>query len=105
MTLVPFIVIIIEYILYAAFNVAMSRGVQWPLLFIIVVALLICLFACVWSLLNAIKNIRYKITRVSAIIATVMSASGITSAIVLLIMTIVALIGLANGTIIIDPYL
>ena len=103
MTLIPFIVIIIEYILYAAFTVATNRGVQWPYLFIIVAALVICLFVCVWSLINCIKSIRYRMTRVSAIFGTVMSASGITSAIVLLPLTLYTLIGLANGSIVIDP--
>ena len=97
MTLIPFIVIIIEYILYAAFTVATNRGVQWPYLFIIVAALVICLFVCVWSLINCIKSIRYRMTRVSAIFGTVMSAS------VLLALTLYTLIGLANGSIVIDP--
>ena len=105
MTLIPFLVIIIEYILYAAFNMAMRRGVQWPYLFILVAALLICLFVCVWSLINAIRNIRYPRMRVAAIFATVMSSSGITSAIVLLVMTISSIVGLANGTIVIDSYM
>ena len=97
MTLIPFIVIIIEYVLYATFNIGIQKGIAWQYFFILWAALLICLGVCVWSLINAIRNIRYKNTRVSAIFATVMSASGITSAITLFVVSIINVLAIANG--------
>lgn len=97
MTLIPFIVIIIEYVLYAAFNIGISKGIAWQYFFILWAALLICLGVCVWSLINAIRNIKYRDTRVSAIFATVMSASGITSALGLFIVSIINILSIASG--------
>lgn len=97
MTLVPFLIIIIEYVLYAAFNIGMSKGIPWQYFFILWAALLICLGVCIWSLINAIRNIRYRNTRVSAIFATVMSASGITSAVTLFVVSIINVLSIVNG--------
>ena len=97
MTHIPFIVIIIEYVLYAAFNIGISRGIPWQYFFILWAGLLICLGVCVYSLIHAIRNIRYREVRVSAIFGTVRSASGITSAITLFVVSIINVLAMING--------
>ena len=97
MALIPFLVIIIEYILSAAFNIGLSRGIPWQMFFILWVGLFICLGVCVWSLINAIKNIKYRDTRVNAIFGTVRSASGITSALGLFVVSIINVLAITTG--------
>lgn len=97
MTLIPFLAIIIEYVLSAAFTIGLTRGIPWQCFFILWAGLLVCLVVCVWSLFNSIRNIRYRNTRVSAIFGTVMSASGITTALGLIVLSIINIMSVISG--------